>query len=109
VDGELTQKQNDGTTMYSEQELREMLTPIQYEVTQEMGTEPAFDNAYWDNKEDGIYVDVIDGTPLYSSKDKFDSGTGWPSFTKSIDESNLKITTDTRFFMTRTKVDSATS
>lgn len=97
------------TSQYSQEQLREMLTPIQYKVTQEMWTEPAFNNAYWDNKKAGIYVDIIDGTPLYSSLDKFDSGTGWPSFTRWIDESNLVLDVDTRFFMTRTEVSSATS
>ena len=62
--------------------LKERLTPLQYDVTQNGATERAFKNEYWDNKEAGIYVDIIDGTPLYSSLDKFDSGTGWPSFTK---------------------------
>jgi len=94
---------------YTESELREMLTPLQYKVVVEQGTEPAFDNKYWDNKEPWIYVDIIDGTPLYSSLDKFDSGTGWPSFTKSLDDKNITIDIDTRYFMTRTKVDSATS
>jgi len=104
-----TQKSNIATKKFSEQELRERLTPLQYKVTQEQWTEPAFNNKYWDNKEAWIYVDIVDGTPLYSSLDKFDSGTGWPSFTKSIDEDNLILDVDTRFFMTRTKVDSATS
>ena len=66
----------------SEQEIKSKLTPIQYEVTQNEGTEPAFRNEYWDNHEDGIYVDVVSGEPLFSSLDKFESGTGWPSFTK---------------------------
>jgi hypothetical protein len=73
-------------TIYSESVLREKLSPIQYKVTQENGTERAFQNEYHDNEEDGIYVDVIDGTPLFSSQDKFDSGTGWPSFTKPISD-----------------------
>jgi len=89
---------------YNEEELRERLTPLQYKVTQQEGTEPAFHNEYWDNKEAWIYVDIVDGTPLYSSLDKFDSGTGWPSFTKWIDENNLTTHIDTRFFMTRTEV-----
>src|SRR5262245_2833815 len=64
----------------SEAELRRRLTPEQYEVTQQCGTEPPFRNAFWNNKREGIYVDVVSGEPLFSSKDKFDSGTGWPSF-----------------------------
>lgn len=94
---------------YNDDELKKRLTPLQYEVTQKDGTEPPFKNEYWDNKEPGIYVDVVDGTPLYSSLDKFDSGTGWPSFTKPINEESLTTTTDTRFFMTRTEVRSASS
>jgi methionine-R-sulfoxide reductase len=105
----LVEKISTKTSWYTEQELREKLTPLQYKVTREQGTEPAFDNEYWDNKKPGIYVDLLEWTPLYSSLDKFDSGTGWPSFTKSIDENNLILDIDTRFFMTRTKVDSATS
>ena len=88
---------------YSEKELL-WITSSKWYVTQEDGTEPAFDNKYWDNKEPWIYVDIVDGTPLYSSLDKFDSGTGWPSFTKWIDEANLTTHIDTRFFMTRTEV-----
>lgn len=65
------------------------LTPLQYEVTQQAGTEPAFENAYWDNKKDGIYVDVVSGKPLFSSQDKYDSGTGWPSFTKPLEPENI--------------------
>ena len=107
VNGNLVTKQageKKGFSKYSEEELRERLTPLQYKVTQEDGTEPAFNNKYWDNKEPWIYVDIVDGTPLYSSLDKFDSGTGWPSFTKWIDESLLTTHVDTRFFMTRTEV-----
>ena len=85
------------------------LNPLQYHVTQGDGTEPAFNNEYWDNKEDGIYVDIIDGTALYSSLDKFDSGTGWPSFTKAISERVIDTETDTKFFMTRTEAISASS
>jgi len=92
---------------YSQEDLKSRLTAMQYKVTQEEGTEPAFNNEYWDNKEPWIYVDIVDGTPLYSSIDKFDSGTGWPSFTKWIDESNFTTHVDTRFFMTRTEVRSA--
>lgn len=104
-----TQSHNKSTSQFSDQELRDKLTPLQYRVTQLDGTEPAFNNKYWDNKEAGIYVDIIDGTPLYSSLDKFDSGTGWPSFSKSIDDTHLSLKTDTRYFLVRTSVDSATS
>src|SRR5439155_5702231 len=67
------------------QELKQKLTPLQFEVTQACGTEPAFHNEFWDNHKPGIYVDVVSGKPLFSSLDKFDSGTGWPSFTKPVD------------------------
>ena len=85
-------------------ELKKKLTKIQYEVTQNDGTEPAFRNEYWNNKEPGIYVDVVSGEPLFSSLDKFDSGTGWPSFTKPLESDNVVTKTDRKFFMTRTEV-----
>ena len=85
-------------------ELRQKLTPEQYQVTQHEGTERPFANEYWDHHEDGIYVDVVTGEPLFSSIDKFDSGTGWPSFTKPIDDSNVVTKTDRKFFMQRTEV-----
>ncbi len=88
----------------SKDDLRQKLTPIQYQVTQEDGTEPAYHNDFWDNHKEGIYVDIVDGTPLFSSKDKYDSGTGWPSFTKAIDSINIVEKTDTQFFMSRTEV-----
>ncbi|HYB92747.1 MAG TPA: peptide-methionine (R)-S-oxide reductase MsrB [archaeon] len=72
-----------------EKELRKRLTPLQFAVTQKGGTEKAFDNEYWDNKRDGIYVDIVSGEPLFSSKDKYDSGTGWPSFTKPLEPANI--------------------
>jgi len=90
----------------TETELRARLTPLQYEVTQEEATERAFNNPYWDNKQAGIYVDIVSGEPLFSSIDKFKSGTGWPSFTRPIDESALVELTDTRFFMKRTELKS---
>ncbi len=96
-------------TIYSEAVLREKLTPIQYKVTQENGTERAFENEYHDNEEDGIYVDIIDGTPLFSSRDKFDSGTGWPSFTKPISEENIAEYEDNWLFSRRTEVRSESS
>jgi len=74
----------------SKEELRKKLTPIQYHVTQDSGTERAYDNEYWDNHAAGIYVDVVSGEPLFSSLDKYDSGTGWPSFTKPLVVENVK-------------------
>jgi len=88
----------------SEEELRKILTPEQYHVTQEGGTEPAFDNAYWNNKKPGIYVDVVSGEPLFSSLDKFESGTGWPSFTRPLETGNVVLRNDDSFFMHRTEV-----
>ena len=73
----------------SKEELKKRLTPLQYEVTQNGATEPPFKNAYWDNHKPGIYVDIVSGEPLFSSKDKFDSGTGWPSFTKPLESENV--------------------
>ena len=84
--------------------LRERLTPLQYRVTQQEGTEPPFDNAYWDNKHEGIYVDVVSGEPLFSSTDKFDSGTGWPSFTRPLDEKAIDERTDFKLLLPRTEV-----
>jgi len=91
-------------TKPSKTELKGTLSPIQYRVTQEEGTEPAFRNEYWDNKKPGIYVDVVSGEPLFSSLDKFDSGTGWPSFTKPLESGNVVEKTDRSFFVTRTEV-----
>jgi peptide-methionine (R)-S-oxide reductase len=87
----------------SEDELRERLTPEQYHVTQHEGTERPFANQYWDNKQAGIYVDVVSGEPLFSSLDKYDSGTGWPSFTRPLEEDNIVTRTDRKLFMTRTE------
>jgi methionine-R-sulfoxide reductase len=83
------------------------LTPEQYQVTQCSATEPAFRNQYWDNHEPGIYVDVVSGEPLFASVDKFDSGTGWPSFTAAIDPENVVEKRDRSLFMLRTEVRSA--
>ena len=80
------------------------LTPLQYDVTQKADTEKPFDNAYWNNEQAGIYVDVVSGEPLFSSTDKFDSGTGWPSFTKPLDNKHIVTKVDKGFFTTRTEV-----
>jgi len=91
------------------QNLEEILTPLQYRVTQNDGTEPPFNNEYWDNKADGIYVDLISGDALFSSKDKYKSGTGWPSFTKPIDANNIVEKEDNTLFSTRTEIRSVSS
>ena len=91
----------------SDEELKKKLTPLQYKVTQHEGTESPFHNEYWDNHEAGIYVDIVSGEPLFSSLDKFESGTGWPSFTKPLVPDNVKTKTDRTFGMTRTEVRSA--
>jgi methionine-R-sulfoxide reductase len=91
-------------TKPADPELKKKLTPIQYEVTQHDGTERPFQNEYWDNHKSGIYVDVVSGEPLFSSLDKFESGTGWPSFTKPLEPANVVEKTDRKFFMERTEV-----
>ncbi len=88
----------------SEAELKQHLTPEQYQVTQHEGTEPPFRNAYWNNKQAGIYVDVVSGEPLFSSLDKYDSGTGWPSFTQPLEPDNVVTRTDRKYGMLRTEV-----
>lgn len=85
-------------------ELQTRLTPMQYRVTQENGTEPAFHNEYWDEKGEGLYVDIVSGEPLFSSLDKFDSGCGWPSFTQPLRKSSIEEKTDLSHFMVRTEV-----
>lgn len=85
------------------------LTPDQFHITQESGTEPPFRNEYWNNHDDGIYVDIVSGEPLFSSTDKFDSGSGWPSFTKPIDSAVVTTVTDKSLWMTRTEVRSASA
>ena len=88
----------------SDKDLAARLTPLQYDVTQREGTERPFHNEYWNNKKPGIYVDVVSGEPLFSSLDKYDSGTGWPSFTKPLDPNNVTTKEDRRLFSTRTEV-----
>jgi methionine-R-sulfoxide reductase len=95
------------TANKSNEDLKKKLTPEQYRVTQMCGTEPAFHNEYWDNHRAGIYVDLVSGEPLFSSLDKFDSGTGWPSFTKPIEKVNVKEKSDRAFGMERTEVRSS--
>ena len=88
---------------------KEKLTEMQYQVTQKNATEPPFKNEYWDNKREGIYVDVVSGAPLFSSKDKFDSGCGWPSFTGPLDPDEIVEKKDLSHFMVRTEVRSKTA
>jgi methionine-R-sulfoxide reductase len=97
-------KKNTDTKTMSDTELRKKLTPEQYHVTRENGTEPPFRNEYWDNHKQGIYVDLISGEALFASTDKFESGTGWPSFTKPIDPAHVVEKTDRTLFMQRTEV-----
>ena len=88
----------------NEAELKQQLTPMQFRVTQKDGTEPPFQNEYWDNHQDGIYVDIVSGEPLFSSRDKYDSGTGWPSFTRPLEVANITEHQDRKLFYTRTEV-----
>ncbi len=102
-----TSNTDDTTKKYSkpsDEVLKKKLTPLQYKVTQQDGTERAFDNEYWDNKKDGIYVDIVSGEPLFSSRDKYKSGTGWPSFTKPLEPENIVAKEDNSLFMKRTEV-----
>ncbi len=94
----------DQTMIPTDEELRSRLTPLQYKVTREDGTEPPFNNVYWNNHEPGIYVDVISGAPLFSSTDKYESGTGWPSFTKPLNPDQIVEKEDRSFFSTRTEI-----
>lgn len=93
----------------TDEELRAKLTPLQYHVTQENGTEAPFYNEYWNNHEAGIYVDIVSGEPLFSSLDKYDSGTGWPSFTRPLEPDNIVTVVDTTYGMVRTEVRSLTA
>ena len=90
--------------MSSKDDIKKKLTPIQFHVTQECGTEPPFRNEFWNSKRPGIYVDVVSGEPLFSSLDKFDSGTGWPSFTRPLEEKNIVNDADNSYGMTREEV-----
>lgn len=99
-------KDNSGREEYFEEQKLANLTPLQYDVTQSCSTEPPFDNEYWDEKRDGIYVDIVSGEPLFSSLDKFESGTGWPSFTKPLHNENIIEKEDTSLGTTRTEIKS---
>ncbi len=101
---EMPEGKGGGYTRPDEATLRGTLTPMQYKVTQEEGTEPPFRNEYWDNKRAGIYVDIVTGEPLFSSTDKFESGTGWPSFVRPLEPENVVERVDNSLFMTRTEV-----
>jgi len=92
------------TMIPSDEELRKRLTPLQYKVTREEGTEPPFNNTYWNNHEPGIYVDIISGKPLFSSIDKYESGTGWPSFSKPLDPEQIVEKVDRGLFSVRTEI-----
>ena len=92
------------TTDNSKGNVKKKLTPLQFHVTQQCGTEPPFQNEFWNNKKAGIYVDVVSGEPLFSSLDKFESGTGWPSFTRPLEHENIVEKEDKSFFTTRTEV-----
>ncbi len=100
----MTRDMGDRFTKPSDAELRRRLSALQYNVTQREATEPPFRNEYWNQHGDGIYVDVVSGEPLFSSRDKYDSGTGWPSFTKPLEPENVVTRTDRRLFMARTEV-----
>jgi methionine-R-sulfoxide reductase len=93
----------------SDEELRRRLTPLQYRVTQHEGTEPPFDNEYWNEHREGIYVDVVSGEPLFSSRDKYDSGTGWPSFTRPLRAGAVETRRDFKLVLPRTEARSASS
>ena len=95
---------SDAKAGYSDDELKQRLTPIQYKVTQEDGTERPFQNEYWDNKEAGIYVDIVSGEPLFSSKDKYKSGTGWPSFSQPLVAENIVERDDISIFGKRIEI-----
>lgn len=100
----MVKKWNTKDEMISKEELSKKLSPLQYSVTQEEGTERPFSNEYWDNKRPGIYVDIVSGEPLFSSDTKYDSGTGWPSFYKPIMESNVTEHEDSKLFSKRVEV-----
>ena len=104
ITGMLMAEESWKTITSTKEQLKKQLTPMQYQVTQEEGTEPPFRNEYWDNKQAGIYVDIVSGEPLFSSLDKYDSGTGWPSFRAPLEAENIVLRKDFGLFMLRTEV-----
>lgn len=102
--GAVAMAKTEGFVKPKDEELKKILTPLQHQVTQCSATEPPFKNEYWNNHRAGIYVDVVSGEALFSSIDKFDSGTGWPSFTKPLDEKSVQFKEDRELAMTRTEV-----
>jgi peptide methionine sulfoxide reductase msrA/msrB len=98
------EKSKESWSKPDDMDIKKQLTTLQYKVSRENGTEPAFNNEYWDNKQEGIYVDIVSGEPLFSSADKFKSGTGWPSFTKTLEQDHVIEKTDKSFFMVRTEL-----
>ena len=105
--GETASAMDSTTTMKNDADRKQRLTPLQYDVTQRDGTEPPFRNEYWNNHEAGIYVDVVSGEPLFSSLDKFESSTGWPSFTRPLEPANVRTKTDHKLIFARNEVRSA--
>lgn len=97
-------KENKQVKAMDKESLKNKLSPLQYEVTQNASTEPPFNNEFWNNKEEGLYVDIVSGDPLFSSNDKFDSGCGWPSFTKPIKRDSIKEKADFTYSMHRIEV-----
>jgi len=104
VDADVLRSSSQGFRKPTKRELEKMLSPLQFKVTQENGTEKPFHNEYWNNKQEGIYVDIVSGKPLFSSRDKFDSGTGWPSFTRPLNPENIVEREDKSLPITRTEV-----
>lgn len=104
MNGENSSDKRSGFQRPADAELRNTLTDLQYRVTQEEGTERPFQNEFWDEKREGLYVDIVSGEPLFSSRDKFDSGTGWPSFTRPVEPASIVERKDRKLFMERTEV-----
>ncbi|MCW8902375.1 peptide-methionine (R)-S-oxide reductase MsrB [Sedimenticola sp.] len=104
MSSENTSKETPAFQHPTDEDLRNKLTELQYQVTQQDGTERPFQNEFWDEKREGLYVDVVSGEPLFSSRDKFDSGTGWPSFTRPVDQARIVERTDKKLFTERTEV-----